>query len=575
MPFTALDLLARTHWPELTRKLGERLPAFLSRAAEHAQAHGLHTASTADRYVNLCFALGPGFENKPENEWALAVLVDERLQPEAKAHQLVLRAAQELQRRGADAAALRAADAAVLDAQDAARRATRGDDSPPLPRAACDLEALDLRLEDVATWRRVYQVAAHQWTRQPPQALPAPLRIDARHPAPRVLSVLTHARGQGPAATLLLRQAVHGQCSTGEHPCVRWVGEHGVTAWQGSGARQVSLPVVAAPWGGAGEAIAEETPPDVSTVLVPTCGLRDEGVPLGPQQLQLWAYPAHQWCWSLQRDAAWERQWPLAPGAASATALPSGATSAHPTAANPSSAKPGAAAPGHRWRIERDGAARSHAKADAAFAHELPQVLAAGLQPLFEAWNAATRQATLRARIQLFDGQAGLSWGWHEGPQGLADDPVMRVIADMALRHAVDLQFDGEIEHAGARARLTLGSRGGAALDTVLRREAPTPPLADLLPLLQVRWRQGFEAQADPIASEDGVVISSVGSCTGAVVGEAGLRPRPAGSGWQWFVRLSLEPVSTVVRVHDPVLGHSETHLALLGSQVLAEWCHG
>ena len=74
-------------WPALADRLGARQGTFLDAAAAQAVRRGLEGADAA-RYVNLCCAFGPAFEERPENEWALAVLIDERLSGTVKVHQL-------------------------------------------------------------------------------------------------------------------------------------------------------------------------------------------------------------------------------------------------------------------------------------------------------------------------------------------------------------------------------------------------------------------------------------------------------------------------------------------------------
>ena len=110
-------------WPGVAAKLGDRLEAFLQLVAERAAQHQLSTDAAAARFANLCFAFGAAFESKPENEWALAILLDERLSPWVKLHQLVHRGQAELRRRGSDGAALaeqlRTTDTRVIDALEA------------------------------------------------------------------------------------------------------------------------------------------------------------------------------------------------------------------------------------------------------------------------------------------------------------------------------------------------------------------------------------------------------------------------------------------------------------------------
>jgi hypothetical protein len=71
------------------------------------------------------------------------------------------------------------------------------------------------------------------------------------------------------------------------------------------------------------------------------------------------------------------------------------------------------------------------------------------------------------------------------------------------------------------------------------------------------------------------VVCHALGPCSGALVGEAGLRPRSEGSGWQWFVKLGLEPVFAPIMLHDPLLGQTQRKLALLPALTLVDWSAG
>lgn len=536
------------HWPTVFARLGDRAPAFFASVQARATRHGINEGESQARFLNLAFAMGPSFEDRPENEWALALLLDERLKPVVKLHQLVLRAAQELKRRGADAGPLLEADAAVLEALDAEGRA-RDPDAPPIARQACDIEAIDLRLIDI-DWRQEYRLVEGRWQRQAVSTGVAPVRIDSTHPPPSELTVLTRPAEAGSPARLQLRQLVHGRCGHDAHPAARWLGSHGIAAWHGHEAKAVSWPVVPADWVQHVPVIAEETAPDVTLLHVDSCGLRDEGAPVGEQHLQLWAYPAHQWLWTMQRDGARE------------TALP--ATSESDPPSTPT-----------RCHIECDGEARSAARWVDGFGGGLQSALDQGLARVFEAWQQAAQQATLRSRIGVMSGRAGLTWGWREGPQGLTGAPLLRVVADLDLSTSVDLLLEGDVEFAGARSRVRLRCHGRSLLAQKILREQPDPPLLTALAPAMLSFRFPFVVEFDPLASDSGLVWSELGACTGAVVGEAGLRTRPSGGGWQWCARLAVEPVAVPVRVHDPVLGQTESHLALLGSATLLDWSIG
>ena len=88
--------------------------------------------------------------------------------------------------------------------------------------------------------------------------------------------------------------------------------------------------------------------------------------------------------------------------------------------------------------------------------------------------------------------------------------------------------------------------------------------------------RLPFAVEHDPVAGAEAVVCSRLGPCSGALVGEAGLRPRlSGGSGWQWYVRLAVEPVLAPVVLHDPLLGQTHCTLALLPAMPLLDWSLG
>jgi hypothetical protein len=538
----------------MAERLGDRRDAFFDTAARQAARHGLAEPADAARYLNLCFAFGPAFETKPQYEWALALLADERLAPHVKLHQLLLRAAQELQRSGGDTAALVRADTALLDRADAERQAADAD-APPLPRRACDIEAVDLRLLETE-WRHEYRLLDGQWQRVPGPPAPPALRVDATHPAPPVLAVLTHAEGAGPLARLQVRQALHGGCEGDRHPAVRWLGTAGVAHWHGHEARAASWQIAAMPPapppGGLGLALAEEVSPAVYPLETPTCALRDEGVPQGPLKTQVWAYPADAWLWALQREPAAEMVWP-----------PAETTSAPALAAT-------------RCRIERDGQPLDARGWVQGFDQVLTAALRQGLEGLFKAWQQSVQQPTLRARPALLSGRAALTWGWREGPGGLAGEAVLRVAGELDLACGIELALEGEADLGGSRARLHLGAGGEAPLQRTILRDQPRPSLLDTVLPAVASLRLPFTLTADPIAHDDGLVWLDAGPCSGALVGEAGLRPRlSGGSGWQWFVRLSIEPVMAPVTLHDPLLGRTRRQLALLPAMPLLDWSLG
>ena len=166
------------------------------------------------RFVNLCCALGPRFDHQPENEWALAILADDRLAEWVKLHQLVVRGSFELKRRGTDgtkrSSQLLLADAALLDQLDQAARVHSGDPKP-LARQSCDLEAVQIGLLET-DWRREYRNTQGAWKLPSLPAAPRPLRIAHGQHAPAMISVLTHPANSKLAARLQVRVLNHSLC---------------------------------------------------------------------------------------------------------------------------------------------------------------------------------------------------------------------------------------------------------------------------------------------------------------------------------------------------------------------------
>ncbi len=527
------------HWPELAARLGDRRTAFVDAAREQAQRRGLAEPLLQARYLNLCCAFGPGFEDRPEHEWALALLLDERLAPAVRLHQLIHRAPAELRRAGQaqTAETLGLADQALLDAAE--------DEAQPgeVLRQACDVDAFELRVRH-AEPMPPYRWSGESWQRSAGAGEPAPLRVSAAEPAPARVNLLAAAAGQGAALRLQLRQAVHGQCRHGLHPAARWVGRHGLSQWQGPVARDLS-------WNldgprPSGPAIGEESSPEISILELPSCGLRDTGLPLGEQKLQLWTYPAEQRLWSLQRRAPLQWRDGLQPPEAGGT----------------------------RLRIEHDGEPGPAALTSAAqqrFEQALPAAWAAGLAALQQAWQQAVETANAQAQALWFDGRAGCAWGHVPGVPALRAEPPLRLAVQADLQFAQRLHLEGEIAQGGARTRLSLRCEGQQNLvigEELLGRQAIPAALARL----KTQWRWPWSLDFEPIADDGSLLISQLGPATGGLVGEAGLRPRAEGSGWCWFLRLELEALALPLRLYDPVLGDSELHLALLPAQTLVDW---
>ncbi|MFG6490131.1 hypothetical protein ACG04R_25890 [Roseateles sp. BYS78W] len=552
----ALVALIEAGWPDMAARLGDRREAFVTRVGEQARSQGLLDTNSAARYLNLCFAFGPAFETRPENEWALALLVDERLGNWVKLHQLVRAGAEELARRGGEAQLLLVNDARLVDALDHRARVNEG--TPPLPRKACDIEALEFRALDL-DWRREYRLEGGAWQHLAAPPAPPPLRVGAGEPTVERLCLLSQAASEGPQTRLQVRQAPHGQCGLPvPHPQLRWLGGHGLMACQGHAAQSTSWTVAALPppavppgWGAL---LLQEPSPELTLLELNTCGVRDRGVPLGSQHLKVWSWPAQQWLLTWQRDRLLEQTWPRQ---ASAPPLPP-------------------ASQGLRVRLARDGAPRAAPKWGEGLGPGIEAALMAGAEKLFAAWSACAQSPRMSLRAGLFNGHAAMTWGLRESPAGLNADPLLRVVGDFKLGMTLDLVLTGEIEQAGARTQLSLRINLDTELAMQLNRDTAEPPLAEVLEPVQQHIRCPVALEFTPLASETGLLWSEFGPPTGALVGAFGLRPSPQGGGaWQWFLQLALEPVVAPMAVQDPLLGRSSQHVALLGSVPLLDWSLG
>lgn len=549
-------------WPAMPERLGERYGAFIDLAVQQATQRGFTHAASVARFVNLWFVWGPAYHDKPGFEWAQGILAAPPEREWVTVHQLVQRSLVELQRLpGAriEPQVLVAADERVQDTfGPRGRQGAMARPVPvPLPRKACDLEAADLRLLDDG-WHQEYRLdaAAGEWQRVP-VPMPAALRVDAARPVPRLVAVLSHQRGQGPQAKLQLRVRAHAVCNGDLHPALGFTGQHGLWRWSGHETRAVNWPVATReqplPEAGPGTAWAEETAPELHKLDIETCGLRDEGEPLGLQQATVSAWPAAQWWLELQRAAPATQ--PLLPGP---RAWARGAT---------------------RCRVERDGNAQDGAPLKAQFEDGLDAATAVGLQKLAAAWEQVPGLAAPRfdALLALLTGRAAATWGWRFGAKGMDGPPLMRMVAALELDAGrAELELGGELTLAATRTRLTLRAAGQAPLRQTFLREQAVPALAAVLAPAVARWRWPFTLALEPLASDSAALLQSAAPVTGAIVGEAGLRPGTHGSsGWEWFVLLRLEPVQATLQVADPLLGQFATTQPLLPAMVLVDWSLG
>lgn len=548
-------------WPEVAEQLQARWPAFVELALEQAQQIGLRQVADLARYATLCCLWGANFQARPRFEWAAAIAADPQLSPTLRLHQLTQRSREELVRRAAKAAptgdALTPAgfDKAQAAIEAGLSRIARGRaiflDQPPRPRPqACDLAAVTFAVVEPKPLQ-AYQVQDGNWRRAdlPPWA-PAPESLSAPLDEPRELSVLSRAAGAGASARLQLAVSTVASCGA-HHPEVRQVSGGGRLSWRGADTARLSLTLHAPPsppadpkLGPAGIAYGE--PPDVQTVDITSCGIRDAGAPLGQVALGLRVHAATQRLLEVRHGALPVQSWPEE---GQAPPLPIAATAC---------------------RLEADG----HAEPAPAWLkgwQQLQPAARTGLEKLFIAWSRqmAGTSGRMTAEMAPLVGQAGISWGWQHAADGNVALQVQGAIDFAAL--VLDLKLSGELEWGGSRARVSLQAQG---------RSDWRVSLTEGQDLEQVKtgWRHPFTLSVEAIANGQPALLSAVPlaeGLRGALSGECGLRPRPDGRGLQWFYRLSVEAASVCLLRHDPLGGTQRQQRELIPALTLMEWSAG
>lgn len=546
-------------WPATADRLGARLPQFIEFTSAAAARHQLHIALAVIRYVNLCFVWGSAFEDKPGFEWARNLLADPRMHEWQKLHHLVRRSAERLGQRG-DAGlptpeALQAADARLTQVFAglglAGRLLLR--EGVALPLSPCDLDLAAIRTID-ETPGFEYLLSDAGVSRRPAPPSPPALRIDTEHPAwPDRIHVLARAAATGGKPTRLqLRTSSQATCDAGWHPHVSFAGEHGLWDLRGGDARAISWPLCAPTRSSAAPgllaAIAEETTPDMARLQLSTCSLREQGVPVGSGSVQLWTYAADQWLLQLKRPAPEVMHWP------------------EQTTVSGNS----------RVALERDGTALDASGWAQGF-DTLDAQLQSALGKLGAAWERSLgiERAQLKANTSVLCGSAALAWGWHQPGDDFRSPMSMQLQAWLALQaFAIDLRCEGELRTGGAHAALRLSANGATALRKHLVRHTPSSP-EDLRDTV-AGFRIPFHLDIDSLATAGAATVNASSACAGALVGEAGLRPRlEGGSGWQWFAQLRVEQVTVEVSLDDPLLGRNLKTLTLLPAMQLLTWSLG
>jgi hypothetical protein len=556
-------------FPEAPARLGERYPALVALAAQRGALQGFTHLVALARYLACWVTLGAEFESKPGFEWAASLLAAKDRAEGARVFQLCRGVRDRLVAQPAPAglsapafdAALDQLDTALQDAGDLGELENLGEPVRGGARRrlklgqACDLDVLDLRRADAAS-RQQYGQVDGQW-RRVPVATPIDaltLRPPGQEPAPRPsrIAVLCPPAGRDGGARMRLRMRAAHTCDL--HPWVRLNDSVGLRDWRGGLANDVTWPVptpVAPALPVVQPTIGAEGSPDLQSLDVHSCGLRDSGAPMGDLHLVVAAYPGEQ------HLMAWKREpWPVLSWPEPAASPPLPAT---------------------HLRLERDGVAIDAAAWQAGF-QALDQQLVQGLGRLASAWERASgvTQGRLEAEPRLLCGSAAVTWGWAERPQGLLAAPYLRIAGAMDLMACqLNLRFSGALSLAGSLSRLGLHCAAAEPLQVAWERQPDdADPLAALAPA-KAGFRQPFVLVVESAARDELAVLNAASLVTGALVGSCGLRMRPEGSGLQWFATLGIEPAEVVMHLHDPLLGQQEMLHPLLPAMTLLDWSLG
>lgn len=563
----ALAHTIKACWPQLSAQLADRVAAFVDSALQQAQRHGLVHPVHAVRYVNLWCVWGPAFDDKPGFEWAADILRDPRRSAAVKTQQLVMQTRDILNARPNPALGVDAFDAADMAveavlAQPAAMPWLEGHQvtSAPEPRKACDLTSFDIAIGD-QSWRHEYRLA---WTGQAVLAQYTPLVPPAQRyrtdtpplpgapVQPRQIAVLADEPQRGHKAWLHVRCELGEVCDAHKHPRVEIKSNQGLRLYEGLQAKLIKWPLHWASQVDAPLALCQDVQPLYMTVTASSCGLRRTGAPLGQQDALLSVYPSAQWLAEFAPGPQPVLQWP--------------------SASTPEPAQPA------RIRVMCDNRPQPATVWEADWAKLMPQ-LSQGLEAWFNTVqrNEAFSQPRLSFQPHLMQGQSSWTWGASEAVTSSGSSGFLRVMAFVRMVASASVaEWQMDIRHAGAHARVYLQASGRAPLECDVLREAPEPALAKCLTAVKAEWRFPWVARIEALSSPHLTTLAWDGrSKLGALVGEAGLRPRPDGKGWQWYCQLKLEPAVLTVAVSDPFLGGGTAEQALWPALVLLDWSAG
>lgn len=569
----AIAVVLEETWPALPERLKERWGAFVEAAVLRGHEGGMKRVESLTRYASLWCLWGAAFEDKPGFEWAREILSDPRRNEALRLHQLMHRTREELLRRqaaappGAQVVTATQFDAATaaLDrriGQVAAAKAVFLDDSVPPRLKACDIGSVDLMIAE-PDGHQEYRHAEAGWQRVAAvkPTIP-PLHWDRAPALPTLLAVVSNPLRGGPVARLNMKVAAHAVCDPRVHPAlVHASPEHGRLEWKGRDTARLSLALYARAVppadDGAPRGIAAAVAPETQRIDLSSGNVRDAGAPFGEVTIEVAVYPAAQWFCEL-RHAAWTAMsWP-APAAPAAAAAP-----AAPAAIS--------------LRLECDGTPRDAAPWQRGWL-ALQAQARQGFERAFNAWargkdGPATR---LDAELSPLVGQAGVTWGYRRldaATVGMRTEGRLDLIAC-----ALDLQFAAELTIEGATARVRLAAKGRSELRMALQQIGDEAADGAGIAAVVRSWRFPFTVEVEPIVGSGIATLHALPTpeaALGAVVGEAGLRPRPDGAGLQWYFTLRCEPSSVQLAVSDPVTGDSRHTRALLPALTLVDWSCG
>jgi hypothetical protein len=546
-----------TVFPEVRARFDARWTEFIDQGVARAAAYGLAHMLCVARFLASWVVSGADFETR--QPWVAAILTDGRRNQGAKAYQLCVRVLEQLR----DAA--QPGQPTPVDFAQALRRiddelARAGTLASLLPRefirlgAACDVDAIELRLVD-PHWRLHYTGQGGPWRRAPcaPQAVSITLvhdpLADAAPRLPAQITLLSRVASSDVAARLRVRLKAEHRCDPLLHPLLHCLEPSGTRSLRGDFAGDTTLSVYAAPATDIESLrhIGEEDSPQFSDLTVASCGLRARGMPVGELSTKLAAYDAtqHLIAWRREPMPAWQ--------------LP---------------AEPPPAIVAARCRREADGQVADSTAWLEGF-RNLDSQLQEGVARLLTAWEreSGVSDGKLAIDAALLVGSAGITWGWAEGPQGIAAPPHMRLegLLDLvACRLA--LRFTGALARERSRSLLELSTDGSATLAGAWQRGPEDAALFVVANKLQVEVSQPFTLLVHSLADTGLALLSACGPLSGAINGAVGLEQRPDGPGLRWFVRLNVEPVVAQLRIHDPLLGVQLLQQPLLPAQALVDW---